>query len=107
MKDTHLIFFAKRRELVDKFNDLNAKYEQYKLDTVKEFQLKDKLVAKWKRKCGEIVQEVQMAKIILSDHNLGQVACKEFKKTCEDINKDNLLKEGCTIHELLSDYWLK
>ena len=66
-----MIFFAKRRELVDKFNDLNVKYEQYKLDTVKEFQLKDKLVEKWKRKCGEIVQEVQMAKIILSDHNLG------------------------------------
>ena len=53
-----MIFFAKRRELVDKFNDLNVKYEQYKLDTVKEFQLKDKLVEKWKRKCGEIVQEV-------------------------------------------------
>ena len=48
-----------------------------------------------------------MAKIILSDQNLGQFACKEFKQTCDDINSDNLLVEGCTINEILDDYWLK
>ena len=58
LKDTHLVFFAKRRELVEKYNDLNVKYEQYKIDHVKELALRDKLVSKWKRKCGEIVQEV-------------------------------------------------
>jgi len=48
-----------------------------------------------------------MAKIIMSDQNLGNIACKEFKQTCTDINEDNLLKDGCAISELMDDYWLK
>ena len=48
-----------------------------------------------------------MAKIVLSDKNLGQFAFQQIRDTIEDINTDNLLKVGCDIQELLGDYWLK
>ena len=51
--------------------------------------------------------EVKLAKLILSDQNLSKFAFKKFNDTVEDINKDNLLKEGCKIHDLLEDFWFQ
>ena len=32
LKDAHLIFFAKRKELVGQYNDLTRKFETYKVE---------------------------------------------------------------------------
>ena len=44
LKDAHLIFFAKRREMVDTYNNLNEKYAQIKLDFEEELKVKDKII---------------------------------------------------------------
>ena len=44
LKDAHLIFFAKRREMVDTYNSLNKKYEQIKIDFEEELKVKDKII---------------------------------------------------------------
>ena len=44
LKEAHLIFFAKRRELVDTYNNLNTKYEQIKVDFEEELKVKDKII---------------------------------------------------------------
>ena len=41
LKDAHLIFFAKRKELVEKYNRITGTYEQYKIDVAKEMKIKD------------------------------------------------------------------
>ena len=44
LKDTYLIFFAKRREMVETYNALNKKYEQIKIDFEEELKVKDKII---------------------------------------------------------------
>ena len=39
-----MIFFAKRREMVDTYNSLNKKYEQIKIDFEEELKVKDKII---------------------------------------------------------------
>ena len=45
LKDIQLTFFTKRKELVEKYNSLNAKYEKVKGDCQKELSIKDVIIA--------------------------------------------------------------
>ena len=107
LKDVKLIFFAKKQELVDNFNKLNKKYEQLKLDLQKELRIKDTLIFQERKKISDLQNEIKLAKLILSDQNLSKVAFKQFKDNISDINKDSILREGCTITDLLEDYQFK
>ena len=107
LKDAHLIFFAKRKTLVENYNNQIMKLETYKLDVEKELKVKDQIIEAWKKNYDRACQEIKLSKLILSDQNLAYLAFKDFKDSVADINDENLLKEGCVIHELLSDYWMK
>ena len=105
LKDTYLIFFAKRREMVETYNALNKKYEQIKIDFEEELKVKDKIIKQWMKRHGEACKEIKLAKLIMQDFNLSSVATKEFKANIEDEDKEILLKEKCQIKDLLPDYW--
>lgn len=67
LEDANLIFFAKKKELVNRFNNLKQKFEQHKLDMDVELDLKDKIADSWKQKYDRVTQELKLAKLILSD----------------------------------------
>ena len=67
LEDANLIFFAKKKELVNRFNNLKQKFEQHKLDMDVELDLKDKIADSWKQKYERVTQELKLAKLILSD----------------------------------------
>lgn len=46
-------------------------------------------------------EELQMAKIVLSDKMMAQMAAKEFKNIIADMQSECLLKEGCTITDMI------
>jgi len=48
LNDANLIFFAKRKTLVDNYNHQIKLNEQYKRDTEKEMHVKDSIIEKWK-----------------------------------------------------------
>lgn len=48
-----------------------------------------------------------MAKIILSDQKLGQIAFKKFKEVIGSLQEDNLLKDGVEIRDMLDEFWRK
>ena len=101
LKDAHLIFFAKRKELVDRYNTVCQRYENYKADVVKELKIKDEIIEQWQKKNSRIQEELKMAKIVLSDRNLSQLAAKEFKQVIADIEKETLCREGFQITDLI------
>ena len=45
-----------------------------------------------------------MAKIVLSDRTMSQLAAKEFSHIIADIESENLVKEGCKINDLIDEY---
>ena len=45
-----------------------------------------------------------MAKIVLSDRNMSQLAAKEFSHIIADIEQENLVKEGCKITDLIDEW---
>ena len=42
-----------------------------------------------------------MAKVVLSDRNMAELAAKEFKNIIAEIKSETLLKEGCAITDLV------
>jgi len=47
LKDAHLVFFAKRQEMVDQYNELRLKFEKYKQDVAKESLVHEQIVKVW------------------------------------------------------------
>lgn len=43
----HLIFFEKRRVLVNNYNDLVKKFEKHKHEVKKELKIKDEITQQW------------------------------------------------------------
>ena len=70
LKDAHHIFFAKRKVIVDKYNTLTKTYARYQEDVKKEIEIKDKINSQWQKRHAKIVEELKMAKIVLSDKNM-------------------------------------
>ena len=54
LEDANLIYFAKKQELVNRFNDLKRKFEKYKTDVAIELDIKDKITETWKKKCDKL-----------------------------------------------------
>ena len=71
---------------------------------VQELKIKDEIIRKWQKKNNRILEELKMAKIVLSDRNLSQLAAKDFKNVIADIEKDTLCREGFEINDII-DKW--
>ena len=54
LQDAHLVYFAKKQEIVERFNDLKKKFEQYKVEVNIELDIKDKITETWKKKYDKL-----------------------------------------------------
>ena len=105
LENIKLTYFAKRQELVGKYNSIVDRYNCLKEDTKKDIELKDKIVIAEKRERKNLVDELTLAKLIISDPVLVDAAKRRFKQTIETVKDEKVLKDGCLINELLDDYW--
>ena len=107
LNDAYLTFFAKRRELVKKYNDLNTKYIQIKKEYDRELDIKDKVIKTWVDRHAALHGELKLAKLIMSDPDLSKIALEDLHRNISDIEQEVLLKDNCIISDLLPEYWFQ
>ena len=67
-------------------------FEEYKVDILKEFDLKEKLTLRLQADKKVMATEVEMAKMVICEKELCEVAQKNYKETIDVINKEKFLK---------------
>ena len=69
-----MIYFTKKKELVDKYNKLTEKFNKMRLDSQIELDLKDQLIKKLSKEKQILAEEIYIAKTVIRDPVLCQVA---------------------------------
>ena len=91
LEEIRLIYFDKEKTLLKKYKSLQHMFDDYKKDITREFGLKEQISQRLALEKEQILKEIDIAKMILSDKNLCQVAHQRFKDTIDTVHREKLL----------------
>lgn len=92
LKDIKLMFFSKQKDLVDALGQNREKHQNEQKKFNREIEIRESIKAKLQQEISDLKEELLLAKRILRDPNLSQLATRKFKST---INQDEDHKFTC------------
>ena len=104
LREVSLVYFAKKKELYEKYSALRENFKSYRADTEKELKLKDAIEAKLRTQMGEYEREIGVAKLILRDRNLSKVVNERFEEVIDLENDHQFLTGGTFMDDLMAKF---
>lgn len=104
LEEVRLIYFDKEKTLLKKYKALQKMFEEYRSDILREFNLQERIAKKLTEDKERLICEIDMAKLIICEKNLCEMAQKHYKDSIEVVNKDKLLTLGGVVQDLVEKY---
>ena len=101
LEEIKLIYFDKEKTLLKKYKALQITFEDHKKDIQREFDLQEAISKKLGLEKDQLLKEIEIAKMILSNKELSLVANQRFKECIDIVNKEKLLQKDGAIKDLI------
>ena len=82
-------------------------FEEYRTDILREFGIQENIVKSLTAEKEQLQTEIEMAKFVICEKELCEVAQLKYKETIDLINKDKFLQQGGVIQDYIDKYWQK
>lgn len=91
LEEVRLIYFDKEKTLLKKYKALQVTFEEFRKDMNREFDIQESISKKLQYEKDQLMKEIEIAKMILSNKELSQVANQRFKECIDNLNKEKIL----------------